>query len=128
MESVDAMTKYETISTVLSIIAIVLTILIPLSQWVWKKWIMTAKVKYYPTGQATLFFNQSGSYIRINGVLEAERSAATIKKMSVALTRKQDERKLIRFSGRRQIQFISQVIAYRKFKYIEQCFRKRDEE
>lgn len=88
------MTKYETISTVISIIAIVLTILIPISQWVWKKWIMTAKVKYYPTGQATLFFNQSGSYIRINGVLEAERNAATIKKMSVALTRKQDERKL----------------------------------
>ena len=55
---------------------------------------MTAKVRYYPTGQATLFFNQSGSYIRLNGVLEAERSAATIKKMSLTLTRKHDDRKL----------------------------------
>ena len=88
------MTKYETISTVISIIAIVLTILIPLSQWVWKKWIMTAKVKFYPTGQTSLFFNQSGSYIRLNGVLESERSAATIKKLSVVITRKNDERKL----------------------------------
>lgn len=84
------MTVYEKWALVLSVVAI----LIPIIQWAWKKWIMTAKVKYYPTGQATLFFNQSGSYIRINGVLEAERSAATIKKMSVALTRKQDERKL----------------------------------
>ena len=60
MESVDAMTKYETISTVISIVAIVLTILIPLSQLAWKKWIMIAKVKYYPTGQATLFFTKAG--------------------------------------------------------------------
>lgn len=94
MESVDAMSKYETISTAISIVAIVLTILIPLSQWAWKKWIMIAKVSYYPTGQATLFFNQSGSYIRLNGVLESERSAATIKKMSLTLTRKHDDRKL----------------------------------
>ena len=88
------MSKYETITTVLSIVAIALSILIPLVQWVWKKWIMTAKVKFYPTGQATLFFNQSGSYIRLNGVLESERKAATIKKLSIVLTRKRDDRKL----------------------------------
>jgi len=92
--STTSMTKYETISTAISICAIALTILIPLAQWAWKKWIMTAKVKYYPTGQATLFFNQSGSYIRFNGVLESERSAATIKKMNIVLTRKRDDRKL----------------------------------
>lgn len=84
------MTVYEKWALVLSVVAL----LVPLIQWVWKKWIMTAKVKYYPTGQATLFFNQSGSYIRINGVLEAERSAATIKKMSVVLTHERNDRKL----------------------------------
>ena len=94
METTEMMSKYETISTVLSIIAIVLSILVPLVQWVWKKWIMTAKVNYYPTGQATLFFNQSGSYIRFNGVLESQRKAATIKKMSLVLTRKRDDQKL----------------------------------
>lgn len=88
------MTKYEIVSTVVSIVAVVLSMLIPLSQWAWKKWIMTAKVKYYTNGQATLFFNQSGSYIQINGVLESERAAATIKKMSIVLTRKRDDRKL----------------------------------
>ncbi len=94
METIEVMSKYETITTVLSIIAIFLSIIIPLVQWVWKKWIMTAKVKFYPTGQVMLFFNQSGSYIRFNGVLESENRAATIKKLSLVLTRKRDERKL----------------------------------
>ena len=70
METTAVLSRYETITTVLSIIAICVSILIPLVQWVYKKWIATAIVKFYPTGQATLFFNQSGSYIRINGVVE----------------------------------------------------------
>ncbi len=94
METTAVMSKYETIATVISIIAICVSILVPFIQWVWKKWIITAKVKYYPTGQATLFFNQSGSYIRLNGVLESERKAATIKKLTVVLTRMHDDRKL----------------------------------
>ena len=55
---------------------------------------MTSKLMFYPAGQATLFFNQSGSYIRINGVLESERKATTIKKLRLILTRKRDDRKL----------------------------------
>lgn len=88
------MTKYEIISTVTSIIALVLTILIPLSQWIWNKWMVTAKVNYYPTGQAMLFFNQSGSYMRINGIVESERRATTIKKVKILITRKRDDQKL----------------------------------
>lgn len=84
------MTVYEKWALILSVTAL----LIPIIQWAWKKWIVSVRVKYYPTGQATLFFNQSGSYIRLNGVLEAERKAATIKKMSIVLTRKRDDRKL----------------------------------
>ena len=88
------MTKYEIISTGISIIALALTILIPISQWIWRNWIVTAKVKYYPTGQATLFFNQSGAYMRINGIIESERKASTIKIIKITVTRKKDERKL----------------------------------
>lgn len=94
METTTVLSRYETITTALSIIAICVSILIPLAQWAYKKWIATAIVNFYPTGQATLFFNQSGSYIQLNGVLESERSAATIRKMSIILTRKRDERKL----------------------------------
>jgi len=84
------MTVYEKWALILAGLAL----LIPLIQWIWKKWITTAKMKYYPTGQASLFFNQSGSYIRFNGVLESERKAVTIRKLSLVLTRKHDERKL----------------------------------
>lgn len=84
------MTVYEKWALILSAIAI----LIPIIQWVYKKWIATAIVKFYPTGQATLFFNQSGAYIRLNGVLESERSAATIKKLSLVITRNRDDHKL----------------------------------
>ncbi len=87
------MTKYETIATVVSIIAISLSVLIPLIQWAWRKWVLKSKVSFYPTGQATLFFNQSGSYIRLNAVIESERKAATIKKLNVVLTRERDEQK-----------------------------------
>lgn len=93
MEEVEVMTKYETIATVVSIIAVSLSVLIPLIQWVWRKWIMRSKVSFYPTGQATLFFNQSGSYIRLNAVIESERKATTIKKLKVVLTRERDELK-----------------------------------
>jgi hypothetical protein len=94
MESVETMSQYETISIVVSVAALLMSILIPIFQWVWKKWIMNAIVKYYIAGEALLFFNQSGSYIRINGVLESERKAATIKKMKITIMRKHDERKL----------------------------------
>lgn len=90
----EVMTKYETIATVVSIVAVSLSILIPFVQWAWKKLVMTANVKYYPTGQATLFFNQSGSYIRLYGVIESKRSATTIKKMSLVITRKRDDHRL----------------------------------
>lgn len=84
------MTVYEKWALILAGLAL----LIPLIQWIWKKWIITAKVRYYPTGQAMLYFNQSGSYIRFYGVLESERKATTIKKLSLVLTRNLDDRKL----------------------------------
>ena len=58
------MTPYEIVAICLSSIAI----LIPFIQWAWKKWICKAKLNYYPTGQAYLYFNHSGSYLRIDGV------------------------------------------------------------
>lgn len=93
MEEIDEMTRYETIATVISILAVAFSVLIPLVQWAWKKWIMRSKVSFYPTGQAMLFFNQSGSYIRLNAVIESERKATTIKKLKLVLTRERDEQK-----------------------------------
>lgn len=88
------MTEYEIITVVLSALAILLSILIPLVQWIWKKWITRANVKFYPVGFATLMFNQSGSYLQLNGVIESEKKAVSIRKMRVRLTRKKDNRTL----------------------------------
>lgn len=88
------MSNFEIITTVLSIIAIALSILIPLSQWIWKKWIVRGKLKYYPVGQATLFFNQSGSYVQVNGVLESINKSISVRKMCVVIRRQKDNKEL----------------------------------
>lgn len=82
------MTAYEKIAIVLSTIAI----LIPIIQWAWKKWVVKAILSFHPTGRLMLFFNQSGSYVRLDGVYEAERKPITVKYISLKITREKDER------------------------------------
>ena len=84
------MTFYELIAIILAAVAIS----IPIVQAIWKKWIVSAKLSFLPTGRAILFFNQSGSYIRIDGVYEAEQKSISIKKAKIKVTRQKDERKL----------------------------------
>ena len=69
------MTIYEFLAIVLSAIAI----LIPIFQAIWKKWIIKEKLNFLPTGRIALFFNQSGSYIRVDGVYEAENKTISVK-------------------------------------------------
>lgn len=84
------MTFYELLAIVLAAIAII----IPVAQAAWKKWIVTPKLNFLPTGRVALFFNQSGSYIRIDGVYEAENKPISVKKVSVEVTRQKDDQKL----------------------------------
>lgn len=89
------MTKYEIISIVLSIIAIIIpTIVIPILSYFYKKFFKSPKLKHYITGRATLYFNFSGSYIRIDGVYESQRNSASIKNVVLQITRNTDEQKL----------------------------------
>lgn len=83
-------TIYEFFALILAGIAI----LIPIIQWAWKKWIVKPVLVHLPTGRATLLFNQSGSYIRIEGVYEAKNKPISVKKISVTVKRQKDERKL----------------------------------
>ena len=57
MDTIDVMSKYELYSLIISIIAIAISILTPLGKWIYIKIFLTAKLEYYPTGEATLFFN-----------------------------------------------------------------------
>lgn len=82
------MSKYELISLVISIIAIIN----PFILWIWKMIFQKPKIKYYPNGKAKLFFNQSGSYLRINGVIEAINQPVSIKRIEISVLRKSDSK------------------------------------
>lgn len=84
------MTSYEMLAVVLSIIAI----LIPIIQMVWKKWIIQEKLNFLSTGTAFLYFNQSGSYLRIDGVYESVHKPVSIKQLPLKLPDQKDDRKL----------------------------------
>ena len=84
------MTPYEIMAISLSAIAI----LIPILQWAWRKWIQKPILDYHPNGKARLFFNQSGSYLRIDGVYEAKNKPISIKKIDVCIKRQKDSKSL----------------------------------
>lgn len=84
------MTFYELLAIILGAIGI----LIPIIQIVWKKWIVKTKLNFLPTGRVYLFFNQSGPYLRIDGVYEAENKSTSIKDISLKITRCRDEKVL----------------------------------
>lgn len=83
-------TIYEVLALGLSLIAI----LIPIIQWVWKKFIVKPELKHYPTGRAYLFINRSGSYIRFEGVFEALKKSISIRNVNLKIVRKKDEKVL----------------------------------
>ncbi len=80
------MTVYETWALVISICAL----LIPFLQWVWKKWIVKAKLNHYQTGYGLLYINQSGSYISIQSVFEAVNKPVSVKNLSLCVRRERD--------------------------------------
>lgn len=89
----EGMTKYEVISIVLAIVALIISVGVPLVQWIYREK-RKAVLKYYPTGHAFAYCNLSGSYIRIDGVFEALKRAISLKKVSINIVRKKDEKKL----------------------------------
>lgn len=79
------MTVYESIAIVLSL----LSLTIPIFKYIYN-YFKKLKLMFYPNGQISLFFNQSGSYIRIYGVYESLNKPSVIRMISVKITRKLD--------------------------------------
>lgn len=89
------MTIYEKISIILSIIAVIIpTIVIPILKYFYIKIFKSPKLKHHITGRSQLYFNLSGSYIRIDGVYEAQRNSTSIKNITLQITRNIDNKKL----------------------------------
>ncbi len=86
----DSMSKYELLSIILSVIAI----LIPFFQWLYKRFIQKVKFNYYPNKKASLFFNRSGSYVRIDGSFEALVKPVVIQDIKLTVVRRNDNQEL----------------------------------
>lgn len=84
------MTFYELLAIILAVVAII----IPLAQTIWKKWIQKSKLSYISNGSAKLLFNQSGSYLQIDGVYEAINKPISVKKVTIQIKRQKDDAKL----------------------------------
>lgn len=84
------MTKYEIISLVMSAAAL----LVPIVQLLYKKLFRKPKLRYYPNGKAIVFFNQSGSYVRIDGAFEAINESISIKRINLKVIRKSNNEQL----------------------------------
>lgn len=88
------MKDLDSLSTWISLAALILSIGIPLFQYIRKTYWVKAKIEFHHDGQVTLFFNKSGAYIRINGVIESKRKSVVIKKVNVELTHVKTSTKL----------------------------------
>lgn len=86
----STITIYELLALCVSLIAI----LIPIVQWVWKKFVVRPDLKHYPTGRAYLFTNKSGSYIQFQGVFEALKKSISIRNIKLKIVRKKDDKAL----------------------------------
>lgn len=84
------MTFYELLAIILAAVAII----VPIVQVIWKKWIQRARLNYISNGKARLLFNQSGSYLQIDGVYEAINKPVSVKKISIQVNREKNGDKL----------------------------------
>ena len=75
------MTFYEFLALCLSVLALIL----PLIKTIYKTWIQQPKLKFLPAGRTYLYFNQSGSYIRIDGVYEANVKPVSVKNIAIKI-------------------------------------------
>ena len=73
-EETTTMTVYEIITAVVAVIAL-------LQPWAIKLWNMIfkkLKITLIPSGKMKLFYNRSGAYVQIGGVIEAKNQDAVI--------------------------------------------------
>lgn len=85
-----AMTPYEIIATILAVVALI-------QPWIiaaWKKFFKPLKVTFIPSAKIKLYYNRSGAYIYLGGVIEAKNRPAVIKSISAKVIRQSDKAEL----------------------------------
>lgn len=85
-----AMSHYEIIATILAVIALI-------QPWIiaaWKKFFKPLKVTFIPSAKIKLYYNRSGAYIYLGGVIEAKNQTTVIKDISAKVIRQSDKAEL----------------------------------
>lgn len=89
-EETNAISYYEIITAIVAVIALI-------QPWVIKLWNLMFKkatITFIPSGKMKLFYNRSGAYVQIGGVIEARNQDIIIKNISAKITRLCDNAEL----------------------------------
>lgn len=89
-EETNAMSYYEIITAIVAVIALVQPWVIKLLNMIFKK----IKITFIPSGKIKLFYNRSGAYVQIGGVIEAKNQDTVIKDISAKIIRLCDNAEL----------------------------------
>ena len=87
----DDMTTYEIIATIIAVLAFLQPWIIKLFNYLFRKNI----VNFIPSARIKLYYNRSGAYIYLGGVIESKNKSAIIKDIAVKIVRKTDKSELI---------------------------------
>lgn len=90
-ETTNGMTTYEIVATVIAILALLQPWIIKL----WDRFLRKIRVKFIPTAKIKLYYNRSGAYVYLGGVIESQNKAAVVRDMAVKVIRKQDKAELL---------------------------------
>lgn len=80
----------DIITAIVAVIALVQPWVIKLWKWIFRK----IEITFIPSGKMKLFYNRSGAYIQIGGVIEAKNQDAVIKDISAKIIRLCDNAEL----------------------------------
>lgn len=89
-ETSNVMSTYEIIATVIAVIALIQPWAIKLWNTLFKK----LKITFIPSGKFKLFYNRSGAYVQIGGVIEAKNQSVVVRDISAKITRLSDNAEL----------------------------------
>ena len=89
-EEANAMSFYEIITAIVAVIALVQPWVIKLCNMIFKKITIT----FIPSGKMKLFYNRSGAYVQIGGVIESKNQDTVIKDISAKIIRLCDNAEL----------------------------------
>lgn len=87
----NAMTTYEIIATVIATLALLQPWIIKL----WDRFFRKLRISFIPSAKIKLYYNRSGAYIYLGGVIEAKNKAAVVKDIAAKVVRKKDKAELI---------------------------------